>query len=179
MRHSDKQARCKEAYSAIISTTFTEPFNHSLLDHIKRKMDGVVQLKRRKDPTVKVFYPSSLVFPILKGKAPEKLTMHNSWCATTGKFTETLVVHWSVTDPNDDVISKLFGDSFGDRMYPDSEGVINFKMMRGGRMRCVVSNKTPISIVFDTYLQELELSFHFVIEKAICHGGDVTFTVIC
>src|SRR4051812_24618481 len=80
---ADKVVRCKEAYEALVLTTFTEPLNTSLIQHIQRKVDATVQLRKRKDPTVCVFYPKGLLFPILKNKPPQQLKMRTSWCGTT------------------------------------------------------------------------------------------------
>jgi len=58
------------------------------------------------------------------------------------------------------VAVRLFGpNSFKERNYTDSNGLVDLKKFKGGILKPVVSNEHPLCLSYDTFLKELKVSF--------------------
>jgi len=92
-------------------------------------------------------------------------------------FEDHLVLEWEFSDL--EIVTRILGDCFYPRSYPDSEGIVDFKNLRGGQFVVDISPSQPVTLKFRTYASTLSINFHYLMQKAfVDESGDVYFETV-
>jgi len=82
----------------------------------------------------------------------------------TNRYTEILFLEWRIVDL--EIIENIFGSScFKERNYPDSKGIVNIDNQQGGVLKLRINDKYPITLVYNSFFQEMDVKFQYYGEK--------------
>jgi len=172
-RKRDKTFDKQAAYDAL-KVQSPEPPSQELKDRWCRHIDMKMTLDSRNDCRVRSYYPPTSLFYVLEKIRPTQIVTKEFYSNSTEGYQKYVVPTWNITDY--DIVVLLFGDlALAQRTYSDSTGVVDFENDKGGRLEPQVNSKHPCQIVFDSYLDDLSISFYYRKLKAVCKGRKVSF----
>jgi hypothetical protein len=145
-------------------------------DIITLKLDQIIQLNLRKDPTITFYYPEHLLFHKLQRVDPKSMKMSEYYSNIKSEYTQSLIVTWEIEKWK--YVEQLFGNALRERNYPDSTGKVNFKEKCGGRLRPIVSSEHILKLSYNTRTNDLKLNFYYEIEKGFEEDGKVFYKTI-
>jgi hypothetical protein len=177
---TDERTWCAEVYRTKIQDAVHQPTQHlkgDVMEMIAHKFDEAIRLEKNKSPSITFYFPETVLFQVLRSTKPSTLRATLEWNGLTTTYEKRLHVVWEISDKT--LLSTLFGDAFHDRLYPDSEGVVDFSRKRGGRLICIISDKDPVTVKYNTLLKEITISWIFRAYKiSISDGKEVKKLVI-
>lgn len=179
---SDERTWCADNYRTKIQASLQQPCNNEVPNEvavmIKNKFDEAIRLEKNKSPSITFYFPEKVLFSVLRNTKPSTLKATLEWSGLTTTYEKRLHVRWEISDKN--LLTKLFGDSLNDRLYPDSEGVVDFSTKRGGKLICKISEKNPVTVKYNTFLKEITVSWIFQAYKVFIsdEGKEVKNLVI-
>jgi len=113
------------------SLDYAEAEEPELLSMIEAYLDDAIQIQLRNDPHISVYYPQKRLLWKLRNHAPKKLAAKSHWKSKSQMFEDSLIIEWCLTSIKD--VENVLGHGvMNERMYPDSEGVVNFRNKQGG-----------------------------------------------
>lgn len=84
---------------------------------------------------------------------------------------------WKISNPT--LASTVFGERFGPRLYPGTDGRVNFDpalgTISGTRRRGIIDQDNPLIIKYNMESQNCSLSFYSEKEYAVLENGEVQF----
>jgi len=135
---------------------YVTPDDPELLRAIANNINLAFALKKRRDPTVVVYYPEKRLLKLTSDVTPQ-ISVEKVWDGTVGVFEDHLVLEWEFFDLG--AVSKILGECFQPRIYPDSQGIVDFKNLRGGKFFVEVSQSKPVTLKYKSYTGSLSISF--------------------
>jgi len=126
---------------------------------IAAKVDEVLTVTGRRDPTVTLYYPQSKLITVLQQLEPVQTQVRTQWSGLHQLFEETPIFKWKFTEKNQ-FLFNLFGDCFKEQYYPSSEGKVNFAEKQGGKIAVLITKEQPIILSYKTSSQEVTINFH-------------------
>jgi len=129
---NDERTWCADTYRTKIQAAVQQPANldAEFVAMIVNKFDEAIRLEKSKSPSLTFYYPEVVLFAVLRSARPTTLRATLQWSGLTTAYKKRLHVSWEISDKK--LLAALFGDAFNDRLYPDSEGVVDFSRKKVG-----------------------------------------------
>jgi len=143
-----------------------------LFHMIENNINLVFDVKKRRDPTVTVYYPELRLLTLTQEFAP-KISTETVWNGNIGEYEHHLILKWEFDELG--VVSKILGDCLSPKIYPDSKGRVDFKNFSGGKFIVDVSKSKPITLKYRVYTSSLSINFHYSMHKAFFKDNEVYF----
>jgi len=127
--------------------------------HMVNKIEEKFAYGKRLDSFVTVFFPfSSLVYHL--GHIIPRCKGSYFFSHLESSYLVRWSLVWQFSDA--EMLSSILGPRcFMPRSYPDSTGTVDHENRKGGRLELYINQSHPVFLSYDTFLQELTISFNF------------------
>ncbi len=104
--------------------------------NIIRRIDQRVTVEARRDQSISFYAPLGFVITSFGEMQPKELKMESYYSNLQMDYVDYLVMTWDITEH--ELATKIFGEkAFSTRCYSDSQGIVDFKNLKGGEIRFV------------------------------------------
>jgi len=150
------------------------PITDEAKNIITKQLDSVITIKKPSSwQTIKLTYPIGALFFSLRSE-PFMFRSESVFSNLELRYMEHLQGVWKITDF--EVVKNLFGEeAFAERFYSDSQGRVDFKLIRGGKLIPVATVEKPLTLTYNFHTEQMNVKFFYMKMKAFEKDNVVTF----
>eukprot|EP01127_Copromyxa_protea_P008218 TRINITY_DN1880_c0_g1_i4.p1 TRINITY_DN1880_c0_g1~~TRINITY_DN1880_c0_g1_i4.p1 ORF type:complete len:185 (-),score=34.10 TRINITY_DN1880_c0_g1_i4:17-571(-) len=166
--HEERVAEWESYVSRVVMVLAPED---GLYERVATHIDKVMTLEKRNQASTTFYYPTSYFCSQMQAVPPQTVIKCSYFSNRKEKYVEFLKVTWKLGEEHSVLLKSLFHDGLKERNYPDSEGVIDHYNKQGGRLSVIINEDKKVTLVYDTSVQELNISFYFRKTKLFIREG--------